>query len=84
MSKWKQTKQPYANLSTYNKGTEYEVIIGLYNAPLGNVYIQGWEDCTYFQFYYNGIDHREWLNGGKTKLQLARAAGKFYRECLTK
>jgi hypothetical protein len=82
MKKWKQTTKPYANLSTYNKGTVEEAIIGLYMAPLGNVYIQGWSDCTYMQFYYNGCDHREWLDGKKTKLQLARAAGKFYKQCI--
>jgi hypothetical protein len=83
MKKFKQTKQPYANLQTYNKGAKDEVIIGLYEAPLGNVFIRSWIDIAYFQFYYNGFDHREWLDGKKTKLQLARAAGKFYRECIS-
>ena len=81
MKKFNQPKKPYANLSTYNKGTRLEVVIGLYQAPLGNVYIQGWQDTTYLQFFYNGFDHRERLDGGKTKLQLARAAGKFYKQC---
>lgn len=82
MKKWKQPKKPYANLSTYNKGTDQEVIIGLYIAPLGNVYIEQWIDSVFLQFFYNGFDHRGWVDGKKTKLQLARAASKFYRQCI--
>ena len=81
MKKWNQPTKPSTSLLTYNHGT-HKVIIGLYQAELGNVYIQGWQDMTYLQFYYNGLDHREWLDGGKTKLQLARAAGKFYKQWL--
>lgn len=80
MKKWNQPKQPFTSLMTYSFGP-HKVITGLYQAPLGNVYIEGWADQTYLQFFYNGFDHKEWLDGGKTKLQLARAAGKFYKQC---
>ena len=83
MKKWNQPKKPISSLFTYNYGP-HKVIIGLYQTELGNVYIQGWSDHTYLQFFYNGFDYRECLDGGKTKLQLARAAGKFYGQCTTK
>lgn len=58
MKKWKQPTKPISSLSTYSYGP-HKVIIGLYQAPLGNVYVQGWSDVAYIQFYYNGFDHRE-------------------------
>jgi len=81
MKKWNQPKKPYASLSTYTTSTGFKAIVGIYQAELGNVYIEGWQGVTILQFFYNGFDHREWLDGGKTKLQLARAAGKFYKQC---